>query len=186
MKSSVLRPRLLAAGATVALAASLATHQAHAGPGAPDVPDTIAVDGEHQPFLVTHAVGVQIYACRAGVNGPRWGLVAPRADLYGQNDQLVGTHFGGPRWQAKDGSTVVGQRVDGVTVDQTAIPWLLLSASGTGGPDGDRLADTSFIQRVNTVGGLEPTAAECTTATVGTTDEVPYTADYYFWKPITE
>jgi hypothetical protein len=34
---------------------------------------------------------------------------------------------------------------------------LLLSASGTPGPDGDRLAHTTFV-------------------------ESPYTADYYFWK----
>ena len=27
-----------------------------------------------------------------------------------------------------------------------------------------------------------PPADECNAATVGTVDEVPYTADYYFWK----
>ena len=58
-----------------------------------------------------------------------WGFVAPRANLYGDNGKLLMTHFGGPTWQAKDGSKVVAQRVDGVTVDPTAIPWLLLSAA---------------------------------------------------------
>ena len=93
------------------------------------------------------------------------------------------THFGGPTWQASDGSKVVGSRVDGVTVDRTAIPWLLLSAaSTTAGPDGDRLTSTTFIQRINTIGGVEPPAAECNASTTGTTEEVAYTADYYFWK----
>jgi len=42
--------------------------------------------------------------------------------------------------------------------------------------------DTTYIQRINTTGGLAPPAAECTAATVGTVAEVAYTADYYFWK----
>jgi len=46
-------------------------------------------------------------------------------DLYGENGKRIATHFARPTWQAKDGSTVVAQRVDGVTVDATAIPWLL-------------------------------------------------------------
>jgi len=41
---------------------------------------------------------------------------------------------------------------------------------------------TSYIQRIATVGGLAPPAAQCTAATAGTVAEVPYTADYYFWK----
>ena len=93
-------------------------------------------------------------------------------------------HFGGPTWQARDGSTVVGQRVDGVTVNATAIPWLLLSAASTStGPWGDLLVDTSFIQRVATTGGLAPAAVKCKATTTGAVVEVPYTADYYFWKP---
>jgi hypothetical protein len=32
------------------------------------------------------------------------------------------------------------------------------------------------------VGGLSPAAAQCDVTTVGTAREVPYTADYLFWK----
>ena len=45
--------------------------------------------------------------------------MAPRrsqANLYGDNGQLIGTHFGGPTWLARDGSLVKAQRVDGVIV----------------------------------------------------------------------
>ena len=130
-------------------------------------------------FLLGHAVGVQIYSC----NGVVWGFVAPRANLYGDNGKLIITHFGGPTWQAKDGSRVVGQAEAMVTVDPTAIPWLRLSAASTAaGPDGDRLVATSYIQRTATTGGLAPPAAQCTAATAGTVAEIPYTADYYFWK----
>ena len=167
----------------VAAAALLVPPLAHAGPAAPDVPGTIAVEEGHRVFLVGHAVGVQIYLCGATQTGFAWGLLAPRADLYDDHGKLVATHYGGPTWQARDGSTVVGQRVDGVNVDPAAIDWLLLSARSTAaGADGDRLTATTFIQRTKTTGGLRPTAGTCNGTTVGTTAEVPYTADYHFWK----
>jgi hypothetical protein len=99
------------------------------------------------------------------------------------NGRLITTHLGGPTWQARDGSKVVGRRVDGVTVDAIAIPWLLLSAASTAaGVDGDRLADTTFIERIATTGGLARAVADCNATTAGNDEEVPYTADYYFWK----
>jgi len=82
-----------------------------------------------------------------------------------------------------DGSRVVGRLVDFVTVDATAIPWLLLSAASTAaGPDGDRLVATTYVQRIATTGGLAPPAADCNATTAGTVAEVAYTADYHFWK----
>lgn len=93
------------------------------------------------------------------------------------------THFGGPSWQARDGSLVKATLDGRVTVDPTAIPWLRLAVtSATAGPDGDRLEGTTYIQRIATTGGLAPAPADCTASTVGTTKEVPYTADYTFWK----
>jgi hypothetical protein len=169
--------------AIVALTAAWAPAQAQAGPAEPVVPGQVQVPDGNTLFLVGHAVGVQIYACSATESGFGWRFVAPRADLYGDNGKLVATHFGGPTWEARDGSKVVGQRDDGVTVDPTAIPWLRLVATSTvSGLDGDRLARTTFIQRTATTGGLAPPAADCNAETAGTVDEVPYTADYHFWK----
>jgi hypothetical protein len=179
MKRFIRFDRLLLLAIVAALAVWPLAQLAHAGPSAPDVPGTIQVHDGSKVFLVGHAVGVQIYSC----NGSSWGLVAPRANLYGDNGKLIMTHLGGPTWQAKDGSKVIGQRVDGVTVDSTAIQWLLLDAKSTAsGPDGDRLLATKHIQRVATTGGLAPDAATCNASTAGTTKEIPYTADYYFWK----
>jgi hypothetical protein len=155
---------------------------AHAGPPGPSVPTDIAVEAGNKVFLVGHAVGVQIHRCTAMGGAYAW-ATTPRADLYGDSGQVIATHFGGPTWQAKDGSSVVGKRVNGVTVDPTAIPWLLLSAASTAaGSDGGRLAGTTFIQRTATTGGLPPAASSCHAGTVGTAVEVPYTADYHFWK----
>ena len=163
----------------VAAAAALPSAAAAAVP-APDVPGTIAVTGDEKPFLAAHAEGVQIYACRAGA----WTLVAPRATLYGDNDQVIASHFGGPTWQARDGSSVVATRdAPPATVDPTAIPWLRLRATSTSaGADGDKLVKTSYVQRVATTGGLAPAASSCDAGTAGDRVEVPYTADYYFWK----
>ena len=159
-----------------------AAQLAHAGPEAPVVPSRIAVPEGHKLFLVGHAVGVQIYSCNPTATGYAWSFVAPRADLYGDNGRLIATHFVGPTWEARDGSKVVGQRVDGVTVDPSAIAWLLLSASAAPGSEEGRLTGTTYIQRLATTGGLAPAAAGCNASTVAHIEEVPYTADYTFWK----
>jgi len=112
-----------------------------------------------------------------------WSLVAPRATLYGDNGKVVATHYGGPTWEARDGSRVIGRRVAGVTVDPTAIPWLKLeAASAAAGDDGDKLAGVTFVQRYNTTGGLAPAAGTCGAANAGAMQEIPYTADYAFWR----
>ena len=171
--------RLLLVGIVAAAAVLSLTQVAQAGPPPPVVPGEIQVPAGNKVFLVGHAIGVQIYSC----NGVAWGFVAPRANLYDDHGKLIITHFAGPTWQAKDGSRVVGQlAADPVTVDATAIPWLLLSARTFAGPDGDRLVATTYVQRINTRGGLAPPAPTCTSATAGAVAEVPYTADYYFWK----
>ena len=172
--------RLLLAGIVAATAAlSLVAQVALAGPPSPTgVPDQITPGDGNKVFLVGQGVGVQIYTC----NGVVWSSAVPRADLFDDHGKLIIKHFAGPSWQAKDGSKAVGTVVDKVIVDRTAIPWVLLSAKTTPGPDGDRLVDTTFIQRLDTTGGLTPPAADCNAATANTVVESPYTAEYVFWK----
>jgi hypothetical protein len=173
---------LLGLTAIVAAAAALSLLQVAeaAGPKPRDVPSQIQdpIGPGNKVFLIGHAFGVQIYTC----NGSVWSSAVPRADLFGNNGKLIIHHFAGPSWQANDGSTAVGTPIAAVTVDQTAIPWVLLSTTTTPGPDGDQLVDTTFIQRIHTVGGHTPPAADCNAATAGAVVEVPYTADYVFWK----
>src|SRR5262245_39035241 len=173
--------RLLLAGIVAALAAfSLVAQVAMAGPPSPTgVPGQIQPDeSSNKVFLIGHGVGVQIYTC----NGSVGSSAVPRANLYDDNGHLIISHFAGPSWQAADGSKAVGTVVDKVIMDESAIPWVLLSAKTTPGPDGNRLVDTSFIQRLDTVGGLTPPTVDCNAATAGKVVEVPYTAEYVFWK----
>ena len=82
--------------------------------------------------------------------------------------------MGGPRRQR-----VVASRDAGVSVDPAAVDWLRLKAdSTTAGADGDRLAGTTYIQRIHTVGGVAPAGVP----RAGASAEVPYTADYVFFK----
>jgi hypothetical protein len=175
---SARRLRRAATCAAVALASAAGAAQA----AEPGIPTEIQIEAGNKLYLEAHAVGVQIYNCDAVAGGYAWSAATPRADLYGDNGKLIGRHYGGPTWEAKDGSKVVAKRDAGVTVDPTAIPWLRLSAAGTTGPDGARFAGTTWIQRVATVGGLPPAAADCNAATAGTRQEIPYSADYRFWK----
>ena len=62
---------------------------AQAGPPPPSVPDPIQVLDGSKVFLIGHAIGVQIYSC----NGTGWSLVAPRADLFDDQGEIVVTHF---------------------------------------------------------------------------------------------
>jgi hypothetical protein len=156
----------------------------------PSVPAAAAVQvsAGHVPFLLGHAIGTQNYICQiasTSATGYAWTFVAPSATLVDDKGQPIITHFAGPTWQANDGSTVMGARVEGATVSTSAIPWLLLGATAKApGETGDQLTATTFIQRVNTTGGLAPESG-CDATTVGAGANVLYTSDYYFYKPDT-
>ena len=165
--------RLILTAALIATAAVPAA--AIAGPTAPPVPGDIAAPEGHKPYLVAHAEGVQIYTCE----GSAWKLLAPRATLTAETGTVIGSHYGGPTWEARDGSTVAARRDAGVPGAPGAVDWLRLKAtSTTAGADGDRLAGTTYIQRIHTVGGVAPAGA----CAAGASAEVPYTADYVFFK----
>jgi hypothetical protein len=91
----------------------------------------------------------------------------------------VGSHFAGPYWQSKGGSKVKGQAILGKTCtpDTSAIAWLLLRAIETS--DKGIFKGVTFIQRVNTTGGLKPTLPGLVADEI---KEVEYTAEYYFYK----
>jgi hypothetical protein len=169
-------PTRITLGALAALALLVPATQAK--PQAPTVPAEIQVPEGNELFEAHHAIGVQIYAC----NGTAWTFVAPRANLYTDDGKFRMSHFAGPTWMAKDGSFVVGK--DAVPSPVAgAIPQLRLTAKATGaGPYGDELLGTTYIQRLNTTGGVAPAAETCNASTAGTQAEVPYTADYYFWR----
>jgi hypothetical protein len=197
--------------AALVLACALGTvNRAMAQVTPPSVPDTIGVQAGNSPYLVGHAFGSQGYTCLpTSTGGTAWNPSArPEAtlfsDLFGQQFQII-THFqsinvnpkpgviaplsGNATWQSSfDSSRVWAVKVNGIDPSSEiagcshagSIQCLLLQSVGTkkGPTGGNLLANTTFIQRLNTNGGAVPTSS----CTVGQTQLVPYTADYFFYR----
>jgi hypothetical protein len=147
---------------------------------APDLPAqcfSIEVPAGNKVTMRTFAKGSQIYRW----NGVTWDFVSPVANLYLEPKFFgeIGYHHAGPTWESKAGSKVVAKRVTGTgcTPDPTAIPWLLLESISSKGPG--IFKSVSYIQRVKTTGGLAPIVPG---TVVGEVVEVPYTAEYYFYR----
>lgn len=144
------------------------------------VPDAISVPEGHKLKLSLIGSGVQRYEC-VSVNGSyAWKLVAPQADLLDKHDHPAGHHSAGPTWQALDRSQVTATKKAEASVSTTSIPWLLLEATTHTGKG--TFDDISFIQRLETEGGLAP-SARCTEANSGEQTNVAYRALYRFYRP---
>jgi hypothetical protein len=115
--------------------------------------------------------GSQVYTCARGV----WTLKEPAAVLKSDSQEFL--HTAGPQWiSTEDGSAVTGAASATVNIPG-AVPELLLKASshrGTG-----LLGSVSYIQRLDTRGGVAPAGA----CTDGALQAVGYSANYRFYAP---
>jgi hypothetical protein len=159
------------ASAPVAQANDGARAQGQLAPGC----ENIQAPPGNRVVFHAYAIGVQRYRW----NGGGWDFVEPVATLYADANYhvKVGIHYAGPTWESVIGGKVVATRLESCSPDPAAIPWLLLQTVSTDG--NDILSSVTYIQRVNTKGGLTPTAPGSTTGAVA---EVPYTAEYYFFR----
>jgi len=176
----------------------------------PPVPANIEVPAGNKAFLVGHAVGTQNYICLPSGDGVAFRLFTPQATLFNDHDKQIITHFFSPNpfeantnptvladgiiratWQhSRDTSTVWGLAEPGDSssdpnfVAPGAIAWLLITVVGAqdGPTGGGKLTDTTFIQRLNTSGGVAPSTGCASSADVGNVAFVPYTADYIFYR----
>jgi len=122
---------------------------------APAVDPTIAVPEGNELAFILDATGVQIYTCQEANGAPAWVFQAPEAELF-RGGRLVGSHYGGPTWEYRDGSTTLGTKLAAFTADPTSVPWLLLQA--TPGEKRGVMSRVTYIQRLDTVGGIAPLA----------------------------
>ena len=151
---------------------------------APDVPDYLKPPGDtNKVHFHVYAVGVQNYVW----TGTAWRFTGPDAVLFDADGNTVGIHYrfafnaaGAPipAWESQSGSLVVGSTVTNApSPNANSIPLLLLRAVSTEGPG--ILEPTTYIQRVNTVGGRAPATPG---NAAGDEAPVPYTAEYYFYR----
>ena len=172
----------LKALAAVLLALAAFAGSAAAGSAAQTVPgdslDPRTYDPAARILLVAHATGVQKYTCQA--NGT-WLFTNPAATLFKTNGapKEIGAHFlnfgtGRPVWMLNDGSSVEAARTAAAPAGPGNIPSLLLRSVSNAG---ERLGEATWVQRLNTSGGVAPAG----TCTPGDLADVPYSADYFFW-----
>ncbi|WP_405525587.1 DUF3455 domain-containing protein [Streptomyces canus] len=136
-------------------------------PAALKVPDGNKLTG------VYPARGVQTYTCTDGA----WKLLEPAATLSDRRGRTVALHSRGPVWVSTVDGSAVNAAVLASSPKTGTIPELLLQATATRGSG--VFGGVSYIQRLNTTGGVAPATA-CT----GTDQvSVAYTATYTFYKP---
>ena len=142
-----------------------------------EVPEAIAAAPGETLLATLHAEGAQVYECKADASAKlAWQFREPIATLL-IDGKTVGHHYAGPHWELSDGS-VVAAKVSGRAPGATAndIPLLRLEVTSRRG-DG-QLAKATTIQRLETKGGVAPTACD----RAGTFLNVPYSADYAFYR----
>lgn len=189
---------LLAVAFTVSVAQPARADEVAITP--PPVPANIQVPAGNTAFLVGHGVGTQNYICLPSGTGFKFVLFTPQATLFNHAEKEAITHYFSPNpveggtiratWQhSRDASTVWAKVAlrdsssDPSFVAPGAVAWLRLTVVGTeeGPTGGDTLTRTTFIQRLNTSGGLAPSTGCSSQAEVGRQAFVPYTADYFFY-----
>jgi len=170
---------------------------AHAQIVTPPVPTGLEVPATEEAFLLGHGVGTQNYICQpaASVGRVAWTLFTPQATLFSDDAEQLTTHFfslnpeepGIVRvtWEdSRDTSTIWARLLKSATVNLDAIAWLKLEVVGrrVGPTGGDTLFGTTFVQRLNTEGGLAPVTGCDNPQDIGRKAFIPYTADYFFYR----
>ena len=166
------------------LLASPARMQAGNDNRSPNVPAAIQVPGgTNKVHFHAYAVGVQIYVWTVNPTNAAlssWVFKAPEAVLFADagTHGETGIHYAGPTWESQSGSKVVGTAIaNAPSPNANSIPLLLIRAVSTERPG--IFARTTYVQRVNTVGGRAPGTAG---TAAGQVARVPYTAEYYFYR----
>jgi hypothetical protein len=170
---------------------------AHAQIVTPPVPTDLQVPATEEAFLLGHGVGTQNYICQpaASLGRVAWTLSTPQAALFSDDAEQLTTHFFSINpeepnvvrvtWQdSRDTSTIWARLLKAVPVNPDAIAWLKLEVVGkrVGPTGGDTLFGTTFVQRLNTQGGLAPLTDCDNPQDIGRKAFIPYTADYFFYR----
>jgi hypothetical protein len=145
------------------------------------LPEPVRVPAGQKLMMSTTGVGEITYECRekkdmAGAH--EWAFVAPVATLYSGDKKSVGKYYAGPTWEANDGSKVTGKQLAVAPAAPGNIPLQLVKAEPAMGAGA--MSGVSYIQRLNTKGGVAPAMA-CDATNKGRRQQVAYEADYVFY-----
>ena len=145
---------------------------------------SLAAPANEAAAFMLRGEGVQVFECQLVPGDPSrytWVFASPEAILY-EGSTPVGRHLAGRTWEStSDRSSVSGAIRARQDVGGNNLPWLLLRGQPVG--ESGLFAGVTSIQRVNTAGGVAP-AGGCDASRVGTAVQVPFSADYYFYRRI--
>ena len=148
------------------------------------LPEPVRVPAGHAVALETLGKGEITYVCREKKDTAgsfEWAFVVPAATLWDMNQKAVGKYYGGPTWEAHDGSKITGKQVAVAPGGAGNIPLQLVKADPAMG--NGAMSGVTFVQRLETRGGVAP-AALCSAANNGGKQQVGYQARYVFYKPL--
>lgn len=136
-------------------------------------PDTVV------PVMRLQGRGVQVFRCEPRDKGFAWVFRLPEADLVDGAGRALVKHGANFSFEHADGSRLLGTVVN---FDEAPaannLRWLLFSTRSFG--EG-ALNGITFVQRVNTVGGMPP--ARCDARQQSQLLRVDFSAEFVFYKP---
>ncbi len=128
-------------------------------------------------WLRLRGTGVQIFRCEARDGRLQWVYRLPEAELRDGNGKLAARHGAKLSFEHVDGSRLVGEIEDhvGSPLDN-ALPWLLIRTRSFGKGS---LEGVSYVQRIDTIGGMPPDG--CEAAQANQVLRVAFSADFVFY-----
>jgi len=140
-------------------------------------------DGQRVQFrFQTQPNSVQIYTCKPAGQSFAWSGPDPDAILIDSVHKLTVHHYKGPTWEATDGSIVHSEgplATHFLPSNTAAVHWLELPAKNPS----KQFAKVTFIHRIDTSGGLPPSAKPCDAQHAGDQERITYSATYLFYVP---
>lgn len=175
---------LLGGCATVATAPTVPVMPAPPVTPAPATPSlgffsNIKVPDGQKPVLKLAARGVQVFRCEQRGKESVWVFRLPEADLADDTGKVVARHGANFSFEHADGSRLIGKVQ---SFDEAPRPedlrWLLLTTTAYGQ---GAFAGVSYVQRVNTNGGMPP--ARCEAKQRNQLLRVEFSSDFVFYRP---
>jgi hypothetical protein len=137
-----------------------------------------APDGQ-VPILQLAARGVQVFRCERRNGALQWSYRLPEADLTDASGTVVARHGVDFSFEHGDGSRLLGKVVASEEAPRDGnLRWLLLATRSFG--EGN-FTGVSYVQRVNTNGGMPPPA--CDARQLNQLLRVDFSADFVFYRP---
>ncbi len=134
-----------------------------------------------KPVFSAKAAGVKIYRfCQSErTEGGNWQLVSKEAMLSDDTGKTTGRYLNGATWKFDDGAIVIA-KIPPIsdTKSMGKIYWLIFEVEQA---SGERVKDVRYVQTIETVSGLAPTAGY-NNDKIGAEKRIAYRAEHRFYS----